>query len=341
MLGSGLQVTFEVFIMSRSPLLIVVGLSSAIAGFLIHSAWDRFDRGSTPAPSVEQDEELHLGMKGLVNPLLDCGTVGVSSLKEAQIRESVEKYIAEAKTQGKANTIAVYYRDLNNGPTFGLDSSVLFTPASLLKVPILITYLKKAEKDPALLKRTLVFDPKKYSPGNVTQNIAPPPPLVPGQAYSIEDLLGRMIIHSDNFAAALLTEQPDVDVERTLKEMGVPLVISNDQVWLRVTSYASMFRILFNATYLDVEHSTMALALLSKSTFMKGLSAGVDKETVVAHKFGERGLGDDFQLHDCGIVYVPKTPYLLCVMTRGKTFEHLSESIREISKIVYSNTTRQ
>jgi hypothetical protein len=191
------------------------------------------------------------------------------------------------------------------------------------------------------LKRTFVFDPKKYTPGNVTQNIAPPPPLVAGQAYSVEDLLFRMIVHSDNFAAAVLTEQPDVDVEMTLKEMGVPLVISNGQVWLRVNSYASMFRILFNATYLDVEHSTMALRLLSQSKFTKGLFGGLPGDVVVAHKFGERGLGDDFQLHDCGIVYVPKTPYLLCVMTRGKTFENLSEAIQSISKIVYSNTTQQ
>jgi beta-lactamase class A len=134
--------------MSRAPGLIAVGLSSAVVGFLIHSAWDSYDRQANPKEAVEQDQELHLGLKGLVNPLLDCGTVGVSSLKEAQVREAVERYIAEAKKKGIANTIAVYYRDLNNGPTFGLDSSELFTPASLLKVPIMIAYLKKAEKDP-------------------------------------------------------------------------------------------------------------------------------------------------------------------------------------------------
>jgi len=27
------------------------------------------------------------------------------------------------------------------------------------------------------------------------------------------------------------------------------------------------------------------------------------------------------QLHDCGIVYYPETPYLLCVMTKGWNFE--------------------
>ncbi|MES2964076.1 MAG: serine hydrolase, partial [Bdellovibrionota bacterium] len=194
--------------MSRAPLLIAVAGISAAIGFSAHIAWHRYEDETRPKTIVEQDEELHLGLNGLVNPLLDCGTVGVSSLKEAQVREAVERYIAEAKATRKARTISVYYRDLNNGPTFGLDASELFTPASLLKVPILIAYLKKAEGDPSTLKRTLVFDPKKYTPGNVTQNIAPPPLLVSGRAYSVEDLLEKMIVQSDNFAAAMLAEQP-------------------------------------------------------------------------------------------------------------------------------------
>ncbi|MES2965841.1 MAG: serine hydrolase, partial [Bdellovibrionota bacterium] len=134
---------------------------------------------------------------------------------------------------------------------------------------------------------------------------------------------------------------PDVGVESTLKEMGVPLVISDGQVWLRVSSYSSIFRILFNATYLDAKHSSMALDLLTRSKFMKGLRAGLPTDIKIAHKFGERGFGDDFQLHDCGIVYVPKTPYLLCVMTRGKAFDDLSEAIRNISDVVYRNVSAQ
>ena len=41
------------------------------------------------------------------------------------------------------------------------------------------------------------------------------------------------------------------------------------------------------------------------------------------------------QLHDCGIVYYPKHPYLLCVMTRGDSFEYLDDTIRDISHLVY------
>ena len=41
------------------------------------------------------------------------------------------------------------------------------------------------------------------------------------------------------------------------------------------------------------------------------------------------------QLHDCGIIYYPGNPYLLCVMTRGDSFGELSSTIRDISDIIY------
>ena len=61
----------------------------------------------------------------------------------------------------------------------------------------------------------------------------------------------------------------------------------------------------------------------------------------IAHKFGERGIArvgkpEQKQLHDCGIVYYPKRPYLLCVMTRGEDFDKQARIIQDISKIVYT-----
>ena len=64
------------------------------------------------------------------------------------------------------------------------------------------------------------------------------------------------------------------------------------------------------------------------------------KNIIVAHKFGESGeLGKEVQLHDCGIVYSPQHPYLICVMTKGKDFKNLENVIRSISKIAYERLT--
>lgn len=75
---------------------------------------------------------------------------------------------------------------------------------------------------------------------------------------------------------------------------------------------------------------------MSQTEFKEGLNRGLPAEITVAHKFGERDLGQQKELHDCGIVYYPNQPYLLCVMTKGADFDDLSETIGEISKLVYN-----
>lgn len=41
------------------------------------------------------------------------------------------------------------------------------------------------------------------------------------------------------------------------------------------------------------------------------------------------------ELHDCGIIYHPYRPYLLCVMTSGKDFQGLKDTIQAISTLTY------
>jgi hypothetical protein len=63
----------------------------------------------------------------------------------------------------------------------------------------------------------------------------------------------------------------------------------------------------------------------------------------VAHKFAERSdpQTGEKQLHDCGIVYYPRHPYLLCVMTKGPGFEGLAGVVARVSRMVYSEVDAQ
>ncbi len=90
--------------------------------------------------------------------------------------------------------------------------------------------------------------------------------------------------------------------------------------------------------------SEKALEFLSDVEFTKGLVAGVPKNIAVSHKFGERSIIDSEdikQLHDCGIIYYPDRPYLLCVMTRGKNLDVLTDNVRVISYLVYDEIESQ
>lgn len=289
-------------------------------------------------PSLTSSKEVHLGKKDFVNPLVDCNQWSESLPPKANvIKQQLLDYIKTSKQKDNTEQISVFYRDLLNGPQIEIDADQRFAAASLLKVPILIHYMKLAEKNPELLNQTLEFDLANSVVKNAVQTMTTPPPLNSGQKYAVDELLGRMITYSDNYATELLLKnQPQLNIGQLLMDMGIYLETVDNDYWISVRSYSSIFRILYNVTYLNEIMSNSSLQLLSLSKFNLGLREGVPKNVVVASKFGERQADDKFQLHDCGIIYHPERPYLLCIMTKGKDALKLSDSIRELSKIVWS-----
>ncbi|MFA5532631.1 MAG: serine hydrolase, partial [Candidatus Shapirobacteria bacterium] len=158
------------------------------------------------------------------------------------------------------------------------------------------------------------------------------------QEHTVEDLLKRMIIYSDNDSYNNLFKNIDNnEILQVYKDLNIDiskiLENSNGNI-INVKDYASFFRILFNASYLNQDMSEKALSLLSQVEYQKALVAGVPKNIKVAHKFGEREFlaTGEVQLHDCGIVYLPKKPYLLCIMTRSSNLDKAVPSIKKISQ---------
>ncbi|MDO9289910.1 MAG: serine hydrolase, partial [Thermodesulfovibrionales bacterium] len=232
-----------------------------------------------------------------------------------------------------------------NGPFFGINDNEEFSPASLLKVPILITYLKLAETDPQLLGKKIRND--KRDDSNKGTAIPPSKAIEKGKTYTIEELLYMMIVYSDNNAHDLALANIDARLfNMPFIELGIEIPgVRKQEDFMSVKAYASFFRVLFNASYLSREMSEKALGYLTLVEFRKGLVAGVPSNVAVAHKFGERRLiGDNKdikELHDCGIIYYPNHPYLLCVMTRGSDFGDLIDNVKDISYRVYEEVDHQ
>ena len=170
--------------------------------------------------------------------------------------------------------------------------------------------------------------------------------IVAGQAYSVIELIKRMLIHSDNQAADLLFHavQSEQDIwEKLFDELGLQLKIENERIdnEMTVKQMSLFFRVLYNATYLNRDMSELALELLSESTFKEGFKKSVNNDIFVACKYGERELKDTCQLHECGIFYYNDNPYLLCVMTKGANYEALLPVLTNVSKTVYKEMKAQ
>jgi len=283
----------------------------------------------------------------LVNTLVACNGPPVLSKRVYDpLRDELIATLRARVESGAIGAYSVFFRDLVNGPTFGIDEYAKFVPASLLKLPLVLAFLAEEEDRPGLLQQTITYDGDEAVP--MVQNVRSGVSLERGREYTVATLLENVLRYSDNFSYLALrryqrsTPDGDARLLQTYRELGIVSPSDPLDQTVTVRGYASLFRLLYNVSYIDAELSELALKWLAESDFTDGLVAGVPQGTVVAHKFGERALdGADAslgprQFHDCGIVYYPKNPYLLCVMTRGAEFGPLIETVRMVSRRVYA-----
>lgn len=322
-------------------------LSSSIKTFLLLGAG--IVLGAALGATISQSHNSHaqhsgdlvnlsgLGKYQFTNELLACGdidnlTVGAMETLKVDIENDLNNRIA----QGIISHASVYVRDLDNGPWLGLNEKDIFYPASLLKVPLMFATYKREEREPGFLDRSVLYSAVLIH----TSYLFPPKErLVVGESYTIQELLRRAVVYSDNEAAALLGDQIGfAGLQEVFYDFGVTRPENGKDYQMKVRSYSSFFRVLYNASYVSRDHSEKGLALLSQSEFDQGIVAGVPKGIEVAHKFGEREgalANGDLQLHDCGIVYAREHPYLLCIMAQAKTADAILDFIRETSQKTY------
>lgn len=279
------------------------------------------------------------------NPILDFELD--QSYKNTSIsRSETENLIDELKESYGTKFISLYYRDLNNGPWIGFKEKEYFSPASMLKTPLMIAFFKYAETYPEIFSKKVLVTKEDFI--NVSNQYKKETNIVQaGTSYTMIELVEYMIKSSDNTAARLIQKNiPQSYIDDTYKQIGVPLLSDNADNLIRVKDMASFFRTLYNASYLNRQYSEQALKILSESTYSDGIVAGVPKDIFVAHKFGERIpegvlleneilLSGDIQLHECGIIYYPHKPYILCVMTRGSSYENQQKVISTVSEFFY------
>lgn len=298
--------------------------------------------------NINAIEERRIHLKGyeFISPLIDVELPEGYNVRRGPIsfKNKVIKHIKEQTDSGQVQEVSIYFRDLIDGPWFGINESVKYNPASMMKVPIMVAWLKRAEKDPAVLRRKLTFNEKDYH--GPPQGFKPAKTLDSGASYTVEDLIKYMMWYSDNKSLWLLEINLNPgEYESILQGMDVPNeqdVDGHDTI--TVHGYSGFLRILFNASFLDKEMSEKALKLMSYDEFPNGMAAGIPKEVRLASKFGEYSdlkTPNITQIHEFGIVYHPMGPYILGILTRGNNVEKQVEFIKTVSKIVYDSVNMQ
>lgn len=251
------------------------------------------------------------------------------------IERDIKEFIAGREREGEVKTVSAYFRLLNSGRWFAVNKDERYSPASLLKVPIMMSYFKQAEDNPEILQERLQYD---GTFGSDEQTTIPAERRVQkGTSYTIGSLIEKMILDSNNVAKDMLEMNLSKDfVSHIYLEMNVQDPYGKSGDYMSVAEYPFFLRVLYNSTYLSQAYSEKALELLSRSGFKEGLPAKLPSDIQVAHKFGYRVLDTGAaELHDCGIIYYPEHPYLLCIMTKGYAYEPLLHIVQDLSELTH------
>ena len=161
-----------------------------------------------------------------------------------------------------------------------------------------------------------------------------------GTAQTIEELIGLMLRQSDNTAANAIL--------RSLGRIGIrdPFAPIYDFFgWtfdfgetpsfadISVKTLSNMFLALYNAKYVNIDHSSIILNHLSNTPFNNQIVAGAPTGIKIAHKIGFADENNTYS--DCGIVYAPNRHYILCLGSSGAEEDKANKFMADVSRLVY------
>lgn len=262
-----------------------------------------------------------------ISPLLNPMRMFVADKDVIVNLQPLRKYLTDKYEAGPG--VSVYFEFLNTGTNISTSKDAEFFPASLLKVPIIMSAVKNIEEgrwkwDTEL---TLVESDKDAHFGNIYKQPT-------GTKFTVEYLIEKMIKDSDNTAyyITLRNLEKDAPKQSVWNHLGLQDFFTNDGK-VSAKRYAVVLRSLYNAAYLSKEDSSKILTLLTKTPFNEYLEQGLLKGTKFAHKIGE--IPSEAVYMDSGIAYLPNRPYLLVVMTQGKEKKEAERIMKDISLKTY------
>lgn len=288
--------------------------------------------------STEEREKWYY----FINPLLECSN-NFQYINSKTLKSKLENKINDFKNRSILTDVSYYFKLLNDWAVLWLNEDESFIAASLAKLPIAMTYYRLSEDAPGLLDKKITYKWTDFS--NLTRSIWADEATFTW-SYKVSDLINMMIAKSDNIAMHILeTNLKENELSKTYQDLWIAS-INFDNWWdlgISVKDISKFLRILYNSSYLSRENSEKLLSIMSRWTFKKWIWWAIPRDIIFSNKFWERWYYDkeEKQLHDCWIVYHPKNPYLLCIMTKWKNMDELTWVLKDLSKIVYEDVSSQ
>lgn len=239
------------------------------------------------------------------------------------LRQALREYIEKIP-----DPVGMYFEYLPSGTSIGINDKMELRLASLIKTPLVMGVYRQIEQKKISQDTTITLTQEDIDPkfGDVWKRGV-------GAQLSVREAIDLTLIKSDNTTAnALLEVVPINVVDEVFDSLDIQTSEQGEVDLISPKNYSSIFRSLYLASYVSRDSSNEILDILSRTDFNDQIAAGVPKNITIAHKIGV--YNRENARSDCGIIYVPKRPYLLCVMVKADETK-AKEHMQLISKMVY------
>jgi D-alanyl-D-alanine carboxypeptidase (penicillin-binding protein 5/6) len=253
--------------------------------------------------------------------------------------------------QGK---IGLVIRHLETGEQFAWRSDAVQPTASLIKLPVMVTAYRLADADKLDLKKMVQLNDTDKVPGSgvLTSHFSE------GLSLSIRDAIRLMIRYSDNTATNLVAGEMGLPATTDMMtSLGFAQTRLHAFVYRGDTSIAKERSRLFGLGSTTAKETVDLLEMLHKGTAASAESceamldhlkscddklmivSQLPKGTQVAHKSG----AVNASRCNAGIVYGPKGPFAICVLTTGNKDQSWDDQnaahvlIGRISRVAYDH----
>lgn len=245
----------------------------------------------------------------------------------------LKKQLTEEANRYEDVYVSIYFEYLPTGGNFSINHEMRVHPASLVKIPIAIAVVSKAEKGEISLDDLVEINDK-----NKDRTWGDLYKVESGTKYSVRQLLELMLEKSDNTAKTALYQRLNTeDAQEMVDEIGMEELFDiNGNT--NSKEIAKTLKVLYYSSLLNKEDSNMLLEFLSKSDRNTFMGEKIDKNIVIAHKFGVNKVEKAY--NDVGIVYLNDRPYIISILINAKEAENFDEAeasfiINNLSKATY------
>lgn len=225
----------------------------------------------------------------------------------------------------------LYFEYLPTGTSININGNSEFYAASLFKIPVIMAYLHGKERtgstdDPIIEIKKEHLDSEF---GDLWKKGA-------GTKMRASEAIRLAIVDSDNTAIkALIPYVQNEDFDKVYSGLDIVLNADSKGALISAKSYGSILKSLYFSSILNKDNSHLILELLTKTNFSDKMVAGVPPDVLVAHKIGDyKDDKGEEGYRDCGIVYVSRRPYLLC-MVSSTDEQTARERMQAVSKTIY------